>query len=69
MTIAFARVLPYVRQSGPPDAATRRQDPAMIQKLWLTSTRRLGPIFIGFLGAVRLGTSESAVYTAGGRAP
>ena len=29
----------------------------------------LAPIFIGFLGAVCPGTAESAVYTAGGRAP
>jgi len=32
----------------------------MIQYLLLTSmNRRTGPIFLGFLGAVRLGTSES----------
>ena len=42
----------------------------MIQYLLLTSmNRRTGPIFIGFLGAVRLGKTVSVGYTAGGRAP
>jgi len=37
---------------------------------FLTSMyRRSGPIFIGFLGVVRLGKTESVTGTAGGRAP
>jgi len=42
----------------------------MIHHQLLSSTnRRTGPMILGFLGAVRLGTKESVVYTAGGRAP
>jgi len=40
----------------------------MIRYQLLTSIQRKTPIFIAFLGAVRLGTSKSAVE-AGGRAP
>jgi hypothetical protein len=41
----------------------------MIQYQLLTSMSRKAPILIGFLGVVRLGTWETAVYSAGGRAP
>jgi len=42
----------------------------MIKYQLLSSTnRRTGPMILGFLGAVRLGTSQSAGFTAGGRAP
>ena len=41
----------------------------MIQHHLLTSKIRKAPIFLGFLGVVRLGASESVVTTAGGRAP
>jgi hypothetical protein len=44
--------------------------PTMIRQRFLTSMyRRSGPIFIGFLGVVRLGKTESVTGTAGGRAP
>jgi len=57
----------YVRQRGP-TFSTKEPNPAMIQHL-LTSKIRKAPIFLGFLGAVRLGASKSVVYTAEGRAP
>jgi hypothetical protein len=58
----------YVRQRGTTFPA-KELDPAMIQHHLLTSKIRKAPIFFGFLGVVRLGTSESVVKTAGGRAP
>jgi len=61
-------VLSYVRQAASTCTAARRHDPAMIRYQLLTSTQRKTPIGIGFLGAVRLGVSKSAVE-AGGRAP
>jgi hypothetical protein len=54
---------PRIRRRAPNDSA-------MINHQLLSSTnRRTGPMILGFLGAVRLGTKESVVYTAGGRAP
>jgi len=42
----------------------------MIQhRVLITTTRRLAPMFFGLMGAVRPRGSESAVSTAGGRAP
>jgi len=41
----------------------------MIQHSLFTSKIRKAPIFLGFLGVVCLGASESVVKTAGGRAP
>ena len=58
----------YVRQRGTTFPA-KEPKPAMIQHSLLTSKIRKAPIFLGFLGAVRLGASESVVKTAGGRAP
>jgi hypothetical protein len=58
----------YVRQRGTTFPA-KELSPAMIQHHLLTSKIRKAPIFFGFLGVVRLGTSESVVTTAGGRAP
>ena len=58
----------YVRQRGTTFSA-KEPNPAMIQHHWFTSKIRKAPIFLGFLGVVRLGASESVVKTAGGRAP
>jgi hypothetical protein len=58
----------YVRQRGTPFPA-KELNPAMIQHHLFTSKIRKAPIFLGFLGVVRLGTSESVVTATGGRAP
>ena len=58
----------YVRQRGTTFPA-KEPNPAMIQHHLLTSKIRKAPIFLGFLGVVCLGASESVVKTAGGRAP
>jgi hypothetical protein len=58
----------YVRQRGTPFPA-KELNPAMIQHHLFTSKIRKAPIFLGFLGVVRLGASESVVTAAGGRAP
>jgi len=58
----------YVRQRGTTFPA-KEPNPAMIQHHLFTSKIRKAPIFLGFLGVVRLGASESVVKTAGGRAP
>ena len=53
--------------SPPHDGAP---SPTMIQQRFLTSMyRRSGPIFVGFLGVMRLGKTEDVAGTAGGRAP
>jgi hypothetical protein len=58
----------YVRQRGTPFPA-KELNPAMIQHHLFTSKIRKAPIFLRFLGVVRLGASESVVTAAGGRAP
>ena len=66
--LALPRTSSYVRQRGTTFPA-KEPHPAMIQPHLLTSKFRKAPIFLGFLGAVRLGASKSVVYTAEGRAP
>jgi hypothetical protein len=67
-TLALPGATPYVRQRGTTFSA-KEPNPAMIQHQLLTSMIRKAPMFLGFLGAVRLGTSETAVYAVGGGAP
>jgi len=68
VTLALPTLTSYVRQRGT-TFPTKEPNPAMIQHQLLTSMIRKAPIFFGFPGVVRLGTWESGVYTARGRAP